>query len=225
MSETAVTATSEAKQFIKTYKVQLAMAVLVVFYIVGFIGMGLSNYSAYFQQLTPFNLLLTNTILFAFHKRFSGVFLIFAGICMLTGFFAEIIGVHTQLLFGDYSYGSALGFKLWQVPVLISLNWLMLVYSTGHISHLFELPPVLRAAVGAGLMVLLDVFLEPVAMRYDFWNWSSGYIPVSNFIGWFGVAFLLQLCFQYLKFFKQNPLAPFVYLLQFFFFIGLWLLL
>lgn len=200
-----------------------AIGVLFLFYTVGIWGLGFSPYTALFQQLVPFNLLLTNSLLFAFHRDWRGSFLLFMGLAWLIGYGSEWLGVHTGLLFGHYTYGPTLGLKLWDIPLLIGVNWLMLVYSAGHLScRIFShwLP---QAITGALLMVLLDVLIEPVAITLDFWTWKDNEIPFSNFIGWFGVALLLQIYFHRTTFRKHNPLAPWVYLVQLFFFAALWL--
>jgi len=168
-------------------------------------------------------LLLTNSILFLFHRDFSRSFWVFAMVVFLTGFFAEVIGIHTALLFGHYSYGASLGWQLFKVPVIIGLNWLMLVYTSGHlVNYLPQLPWWARSILAAVLMVALDYFIEPVAIALDFWSWNSGEIPFSNFTGWFGVALLLQVYFQTSHFLKNNLLAPFVFLLQLLFFTALY---
>ncbi|RDV14439.1 carotenoid biosynthesis protein [Pontibacter diazotrophicus] len=209
----------------KKYALPAAVAVLVIFHGVGLWGLLFSGEPEYFQQLTPMNLLLTNVLLFSFHRRWNMAFVLFAVVVFGVGFLSEVLGVHTGLLFGDYSYGAALGLKLWEVPLLIGLNWLMLVYTTGHISNYLKLHWLAKALTGALLMVLLDYFIEPVAIQYDFWSWQGDSIPVSNFIGWFAVAFLLQLYFQKAHFFKKNKLAPYVYLVQLVFFICLFTML
>jgi uncharacterized membrane protein len=203
----------------------VCLVVLVIFHIVGFWGLMFSGRPMYFQELTPLNLLLTNALLFSLHRNWNMQFILFAVLVTIAGFMAEVIGIHTGLLFGQYNYGGALGFKLWDVPLLIGLNWLMLVYSTGTIVSKLKVNLLVRALAGAALMVLLDFFMEPVAMQFDFWDWQGGVIPMSNYIGWLGLAFLLHLYFQYIAVYRQNPLAPFVYLVQLLFFIGLYLML
>ncbi|ARS36986.1 carotenoid biosynthesis protein [Pontibacter actiniarum] len=207
------------------YALPLAVAILVIFHAVGFWGMLFSGRPEYFQRLTPMNLLLTNALLFAFHRRWNAAFILFAVVVFATGFFAEVLGVHTGLLFGSYAYGEALGAKVWEVPLLIGLNWLMLVYTTGHISNYTSLPWPVKAVFGAVLMVVLDYFMEPVATVLDFWSWQGGHIPLSNFLGWFGVALVLHVYFQRAPVYKQNPLAPYVYLVQLLFFVSIFCLL
>ncbi|OKL40870.1 carotenoid biosynthesis protein [Pontibacter flavimaris] len=209
----------------KKYALPLAVAILVIFHAVGFWGLLFSGRPTYFQNLTPMNLLLTNTLLFAFHRRWNAAFILFAVVVWAVGFFSEVLGVHTGLLFGEYTYGAAMGLKVWEVPLLIGLNWLMLVYSTGHISNYTRLPWWAKALLGTLLMLLLDFFIEPVAMRFDFWDWQGGQIPLSNFVGWFLVALGLQVYFQRAAIYKKNRLAPFVYLVQLLFFMGIFLLL
>ncbi|MFD2999901.1 carotenoid biosynthesis protein [Pontibacter toksunensis] len=209
----------------RKYALSAAVAVLVIFHGVGLWGLLFSGEPEYFQQLTPMNLLLTNALLFSFHRHWNAAFVIFAVVVFCVGFLSEVLGVHTGLLFGNYTYGATLGLKLWEVPLLIGLNWLMLVYTTGLISNTLKLHWLVKALIGTMLMVLLDYFIEPVAMEYDFWSWQGGSIPVSNYVGWFGVAFLLQLYFQKASFFKGNRLAPYVYLVQLVFFLCLYSLL
>lgn len=203
----------------------VALAVLVIFHAVGFWGLQFSGRPMYFQELTPLNLILTNILLFSLHRHWNTQFVIFAVVVTIAGFLAEVVGVHTGLLFGNYRYGAALGAKLWDVPLLIGLNWLLLIYSTGTITNRLNQPIVVKALAGAGLMLLYDFFMEPVAMQYDFWYWKNNQIPFSNYLGWLGLAFVLQLYFHKTTLYKQNPLAPFVYLVQLLFFVGLFLFL
>ncbi len=200
-----------------------AIAVLFIFYAVGFWGLGFSAYKPYFMALVPFNLLLTNVLLFLFHRGWNRAFFLFAGLAWLVGMAFEWVGVHTGLMFGEYIYGPTLGPHLWGVPVLIGANWLMLVYSSGHAVQKVSNNWLVQAVLGAAAMVLLDFFIEPVAVRYDFWAWQEEVIPFSNFIGWFVVAFLLHVYFQKAPLKRDNPMAPYVFLVQLLFFIGLYL--
>src|SRR5688572_19150870 len=112
-------------------KLLFSITVLVIFHAVGFWGLIFSGQPEMYQRLTPLNLLLTNFLLFLNHKKFDAAFFAFVIFTFLAGFLAEVAGVHTGVLFGYYVYGEAIGFKLWTVPLLIGLNWVMLVYSAG----------------------------------------------------------------------------------------------
>jgi putative membrane protein len=58
-------------------------------------------------------------------------FIIFVASVFVIGFFSETVGVKTGLIFGEYSYGKALGFQWMQVPLLIGLNWFIIIYCCG----------------------------------------------------------------------------------------------
>jgi uncharacterized membrane protein len=202
-------------------KLALAVFVLVVFHTVGFYGLAFSANPEWFRALSPLNLLLTNFLLFSFHKTWTFSFALFVVVVLLVGFFSEVIGVHTGLLFGNYTYGSSLGPKLWGIPLIIALNWLYLVYSTIVLVQRLPVHWLVKALSAAALMVLLDMLIEPVASVLDYWTWQEYRIPASNYWGWLGVAFLLQVIAQRTSFKKDNPLAAYIYGVQILFFIGL----
>ena len=73
-------------------------------------------------------------------------------------------------------------------------------------------------------MVLIDLVIEPVAMKYGFWSWQGGQIPLQNYLAWFVVSFVLLQLFYRLKFRKVNLIAPALYFFQLLFFVVLYLL-
>ncbi|MES2515602.1 MAG: carotenoid biosynthesis protein, partial [Bacteroidota bacterium] len=74
------------------------------------------------------------------------------------GFFIEVLGVKTEIIFGSYYYGKALGLKFFAVPILIGVNWAVLLYSTAQLSKFKN--DMANALFGAALMVGLDFFIE-----------------------------------------------------------------
>jgi uncharacterized membrane protein len=202
-------------------KLLFSAAVLVIFYAVGLWGLLFSGDPEYYQNLTPMNLLLTAFLLFLNHKNFNPSFWLFGLLTFTAGFLAEVLGVHTGLLFGNYAYGKALGFKLWNVPLLIGLNWVILVYCIGSFTHRKFQNKLVAALAATALMVALDYLIEPVAMQYDFWSWQNNTVPLKNYLGWFGLAFLLQLFFQLSGTNKNNPLAGWVFAVMATFFLVL----
>lgn len=176
------------------------------------------GYRDWFVTKTPLNLLLLLFVLIAFHPLRSRKSLMVFAFVFLIGFLSEVIGVNTGLLFGAYQYGGNLGFKIAGVPLLIGINWAVLVVTTAEISKNTRAPIGLKAALAAGLMVLLDFFIEPLAPGLDFWTWTYGHPPLFNYITWFIVA--LGLIWFYLKAnIKGNKLVAWhIYLSQLFFF-------
>jgi uncharacterized membrane protein len=76
-----------------------------------------------------------------------------------------------------------------------------------------------QAVAGAFLMVLLDFFIEPIAVELDFWSWQHGHIPFQNFLAWFIISFALLIVFHRIEIDKKNPIAFPFYAIQLLFFI------
>ncbi len=202
----------------------ISVAVLIIIHLVGLWGLGFSNWKSYFLLLTPLNLLVSNILLFAHHKEWNRAFISFAAITFLVGMLVEIGGVQKGWLFGEYVYSGVLGLKVLGVPLMIGVNWLMLIYCTGIISDKFKLSKWAKAVISASLMVIMDLFIEPVAIALNFWQWAAVEVPLSNYIAWWGISFVLALVYQYSTFNKQNPLGFYLFIVQLLFFGGLGLL-
>lgn len=197
---------------------QPVVFVLVVVYLVGLVGLYIPQTQALFMALTPVNLAVSAILLFAFHRHWNKDFFIFIFTIYLAGLGIEMIGVNTGWPFGEYKYGPSLGTKVLNTPLMIGINWLLLVYTTGFISRKVPVIRVVRALIGALLMVALDLVLEPVAIQLDFWTWAEGDIPMQNYIAWFVIAFVFHLLYQALRFRKSNQLAPVLYIIMLVFF-------
>lgn len=107
---------------------------------------------------------------------------------VLAGFVFELIGVHTGLLFGDYQYGSILGYRLWGVPITIGLTWFIVTLSAWHIVSFGSLQSIYKFLLAGTLVVMFDLLLEQFAIVYGFWAWSGGSVPLSNYVTWFVIS-------------------------------------
>ena len=194
--------------------VTLAIIVLVIVHQVGLIGMHLDSTRELFISLVPYNLMFSALVLALFHRPWTINFGIVAFVVFWAGYLVELVGIKTGIIFGVYQYDTALGFKVAGVPPLIGLNWLLLVYSTGIIARNAFQKLWVRILFAAGLMVVLDLLIEPMAVRFDFWSWQDNVIPVQNFIAWFLTAALMQLGFQTMDERPVNPVAYPFYLIQ-----------
>lgn len=172
--------------------------ILLWVYGVGLAGMLLPFSRELFMTITPLNLLFA--ALFLFWGRWPARRVIFTGLFVaVTSFLIEAIGTNTGKIFGVYSYGRTLGPALLNTPLIIGLNWFLLIYCTNVIGRLLwerltrgsegsrkGLPASLFVIItGSVLMVAYDLFLEPAAMRLDMWTWECGVIPFRNYVGWF----------------------------------------
>lgn len=177
--------------FWNAYKQWILLAIIVIFHTVGFVGLQ-STSREYFLSLSPLNLLLSFSCLMLSFEHFTRRLFLAILVVGVVGFLSEYIGVHTQLLFGDYQYGKNLGFKLVEIPLVIAVNWAMLSFSALAIVFSLRVRLVAKALLSAGLMTFLDVLIEPVAITSDFWSWANGIIPMYNYVCWFVLSFVLH---------------------------------
>ncbi|MFN8282097.1 MAG: carotenoid biosynthesis protein [Chitinophagales bacterium] len=192
---------------------------IIVIYIVGVCGICCTNgkQQLLFLKLTPINLIVTTFFTFIFHKNWNLKFISTLFFIFLFGFFIEVLGVKTQVVFGSYYYGKTLGFKVFDVPLTMGLNWLLLIYciavSFNKISNLF-----LFSFIAAATMTLLDLLIEPIAIKLDFWQWQNNIAPLQNYIAWFILSFVLFLFFRIINKKPENNFAKVVLVIQFLFF-------
>jgi len=196
--------------------------IIVLFHIVGLYGFLTPALELLFIKLVPYHLLLMlGLMVFTVNDRSLGL-IKFTAVVYLAGFFIEVIGVNTGQIFGDYIYGTALGIKLWATPLLIGVNWLILVYSTGVFLETFNFKSKwLFSALGAGILLGIDFLIEPVAIKFDYWSWFEGVIPIQNYLGWYIFSYCLFLFFSASNFNKKNKAAVVLLFAQLCFFLAL----
>jgi putative membrane protein len=175
---------------------------------------------------TPFLLTISTIILHNFingqnQKRQTIFFLI--SVFIFT-FIIEVVGVKTGLIFGDYNYGKTLWLKIGEVPVVIGINWVLLVFGSGTISYNFcdrvgIKSTIVKNIVAGIFLVLIDYFIEPIAMKLDYWQWKSSFVPVRNYIAWFLVSQFVYYSHSYFNVNLKNRLLKNAYLVMLFYFI------
>ena len=176
------------------------------------------------MSLTPVTLLFSFGLLLLFNDDFDPSFWISVVFIFLAGFFVEVAGVSTGLIFGGYEYGSTLGLKVFHTPLMIGINWVMLTYCIWTLLGGLEMNGFLKTLLGSMMMVIYDFNLEPMAIKYDMWSWDGGDVPVQNYIAWFAISFVF---FGLLSIFRvrfRNRLALAIIGVQFVFFLILNLL-
>jgi putative membrane protein len=198
--------------------------ILGFYYLVGIAGLLIEKTQSLFQALVPATLLFTLYFLWLFHEKPARHFYLAAVLVYLLGFIIELIGVNTGAIFGEYVYGETLGTQLWNTPLMIGVNWLILIYSCWALTGLFTENRLLRYLAGSLLMVIYDLALEPVAVRLDMWTWHWEGIPLQNYTGWFLTSMILFILFDRIAGEFRNKIAPAVFIIQFVFFVSLNLL-
>lgn len=133
-------------------------------------------------------------------------------------FTAEALGVNFGWIFGHYYYTGVLGFQVFGVPLLAALAWEPIVYAAYLMSDLLSplvsaLPQITRqrptavwmALIGALATTAWDMMIDPIAVSQGWWVWVDGGayvpyvangVPVQNFLGWLGVAFVINLIYR-----------------------------
>ena len=220
------------------HKNNIALFIAILFHASGAIGIIASPYRDWFIQASPFTLLLMAGLLLWTQPEKNKNFFLFALICFAVGLAAEITGVNTQLLFGNYKYGDVLGYKIAAVPVIIGVNWFTIVFCAGTIVHrfserVFSKMPESQVPSGgfrifyfvfdaATLAVLFDWVIEPVAPKLGYWQWlPDGKLPVYNYFCWYIISAALLWLFQKMQFSKQNQFAVHLFIIQILFFLSL----
>lgn len=144
--------------------------------------------------------------------------LVMLGLSFVTAFTAEALGVNFGLIFGRYYYSEVLGVSLFGVPLLAALAWEPIVYAAFCISDMLSplvasLPAISRnkalplwmAGIGALATTAWDMMIDPIAVSQGWWVWVEGGpyvpyvangVPIQNFIGWLGVAFVINLIYR-----------------------------
>jgi putative membrane protein len=109
----------------------------------------------------------------------------------LGGLLVEALGVATGFPFGRYRYTGTLGPQLLGVPLVVPLAWTWMAWpawlAAGRLVAGWLRVPVAGVALAAW-----DLFLDPQMVAAGYWRWDGGPIPVTNYLGWFGVAIVMM---------------------------------
>ncbi len=194
---------------------------LILVYVSGSIGFVINP--TFFGPFTPYTLLLTCFVFLIHSPLADKKFLIAFFSIAFFGFIVEVIGVKTGLIFGKYSYGDGLGYKLLEVPLIISINWAMLIFAGIRIVSSIFANKIVSLAVAAILVTFIDLLIEQVAPKLDFWQFEGGLPGLHNYLGWIGVAFLTSYFF-YPTIVKGNrKVSLIILILQIIFFTSLFI--
>ena len=156
----------------KPDKIALAASILLVLLNgVGLIGLSLSVLRPLFLLLVPAHLLITLLLLLLF-QPVSRRFIAVALLVIICGFALEFIGVQTGILFGEYWYGDALGFKYLGIPLIMGPNWLLLALGALNVGMKISGNAVMQVIIASGLTTSLDLVMEQSAQKLDFWHWQ-----------------------------------------------------
>lgn len=197
--------------------------VVAVIYLVGISGFMIPSMVPLFEWLIPVNILFAFAVLLYGEEKISVRHLQLFAVCFLFGFFYELAGTKTGVIFGDYTYGKSLGMALWDVPLLIGVNWFFMVYTSLHVAQFISSKKIVQILTAPLLMTVYDFFLEPFAIDHDMWSWEGGIIPFQNYVAWYAGGFFLSAFSVWGKFTLRNRFAAGLFGVQGLFFLLLYL--
>jgi len=180
----------------------LSVFTALLFHVCGLIGM-FTDARPWFVSMTPLTLIIMTILIFQNIKTINREFILFFIYCFSLGYITEVIGTSTGLLFGEYSYGTSMGYKVLGVPLLIGIQWFVTVYSIGHtVLYGYSqwkgniertlLTNLWLVIFASALTTLFDFILEPAAISLGYWSWTeNGHVPLFNYTCWFFISGIL----------------------------------
>ncbi|HSH52321.1 MAG TPA: carotenoid biosynthesis protein [Bacteroidales bacterium] len=207
----------ERKSFINNKSVSI---ILYVMYGVGVLGHSLQYSRELMLTLTPFTLLFTGGLVIYILMNDNNEIGKWLIVTYLITYSLELIGVKSGAIFGNYHYGNVLGPKIFETPIIIGLNWILVILGALVITKKFiNKSPAFIIIFAPLLAVTFDFVLEPVAVKLNYWSWDGGVIPFQNYVAWYIIAFIFSAYFVLLKIEIKSKLAANYFLIQFVFFI------
>ena len=161
----------------------------------GFFGI-LSDQKDFFLSSSPYVLTVT-LFLLVVNNSLEKKFLLRLFYIFFLGLTVEIIGVNFSFFFGEYKYGDNLGIKIFDVPIVIGFNWVLLIILTGNFAdRIFQKSILGKVLFGSTMMILLDLLIEISAPKLDYWEFTVNPVPFSNYLWWFIFSFLFHFIYQ-----------------------------
>jgi len=200
------------------YALPISIGIIWLFHISAIIGITAGHLN-WFIEKTPINLGLSFVLFLIVYPINSAkkIIALFSFFCL--GIFAEWLGVNHEMLFGSYAYGTNFGPKLDGVPYLIGAYWALLTFICASILDYTNWHTILKIIGAAGLMVILDFFMEHSAPKFDFWTFEGGMPLLENYTTWFLLGILFQTIIKVLKINGNKFFSLNLYFAQFTFFL------
>ena len=213
---------SSISNFIVKVKQNPLIGIVIIssFSFFGIIGI-ISDYRDWFIEKTAFNLFLSFLILILYQRNYDWKLLAAFIFCYIIGFVAEYLGVNFGLIFGEYIYPDTLGAQIAGVPIIIGINWFLITFCIAAVILPMRSNGFIKIVIATTITVLIDVLIEPVAMKLTFWNWEGGIVPLQNYLGWALVSFLIFSFYSIVKLSVKNSMAVVLLIWQVLFFAAL----
>jgi len=188
-------------------KISSSKRAIWLFFLIGLIGIAIPWSREFFMALLPLSYLFSLMILLIMDRSELKKVIPFFVVAFCVIFLVEAFAISSGKIFGEFAFGKSLGPKLLETPLLIGVNWLILLYCATIIASGFTKNRYFISFLVAVLMVIFDFILERPAGYLDMWEWSGKFIPMQNFLAWFGISWVMGGALQLLKPKMENKVA------------------
>jgi putative membrane protein len=183
-------------------------------FLIGILGFAFPFTHDLFRHLIPVTILLMSIIIIIYHKPLNMRFWQITILVAILGFGIEVAGIKTGFLFGDYVYGSILGPKIAEVPIIMGLNWVLMVYGGMAIASRTGLQMIPVSLISALILTITDIVIEKFAILTGMWSWDGGSPPFRNYISWYVASFILSLLYYKAIRAGKRKVAVYIYIYQ-----------
>lgn len=175
--------------------------IMMGFFTLGFVGLVIPYTFPFFVMLTPLAIVVALGMLIMGHQRpFDWRFFTAMGVVFILSYVVELLKVHIFFHENIFIFGDSFGPILLNIPMLIGLCWVTLLYICAAIVERLKTNTVMKILAASGLVVFFDIVVELVAHKLDLWYWMWE-IPIWNYLIWFVAALVM---FTIMKLFKVN---------------------
>jgi hypothetical protein len=123
--------------------------------------------------------------------------------------FGLILEVGNTSLAHNYSYSSDFLVQIFGVPLAIGCGWAVIIYSAMLLSDQYNIPWFFRPFLDALTALVLDLSMDIVAIRLNFWHWAISLneewfgVPYENLAGWIFVVLSFSFLIRFIR--TLNP--------------------
>jgi putative membrane protein len=170
------------------------------FYAVGSAGQLLPGTRSLVASLAVFPLLVFGLAgLYPFVRRGGPSLALWALGLYAVSMAIEAVGVSTGVVFGPYQYTDVLGWRVAGVPLIIGLNWVIVVLGSWSLLRRIGIGPAIGVPLTALLAAGFDWVMEPAAVKLGYWYWDTLSIPLRNYLAWAIIAGLAALGLAFIE--------------------------
>lgn len=200
--------------------------IIYILFIAGAIGYTLPSTRHLMVSLTPI-LIMVSSMLVLFYELKEGNLGFFIWGLMVASFilFTEAISIRTGLIYGWFTYGSGLGARITDVPVIIGINSVFLIAGAAVIASYAGRGLFLSPLLVSVFIVIFDLFLEAAAVKLGYINWQNNIIPLQNYYAWIIISYFISFTYYFYGVSNRSTLPAKYFIAQLLFFCYLLLIL